>query len=120
MLSGYGASVQFAFYAFSDTSNEDNDFFIDNFQITSSTLGVDDNTLEGFSLFPTIVKQNLNFTSLNEVEEISVFNLLGQQVFSSKLNVSNSSIDLSTLRCGIYIVKVKVGDKTGTYKIIKE
>ena len=120
MLSGYGASVQFAFYAFSDTSNEDNDFFIDNFQITSSTLGVDDNTLEGFSLFPTIVKQNLNFTSLNEVEEISVFNLLGQQVFSSKLNVSNSSIDLSTLRGGIYIVKVKVGDKTGTYKIIKE
>ena len=37
-LTGYGAEVQFAFYAFSDTSNVDNDLFIDNFQITAVSL----------------------------------------------------------------------------------
>ncbi|MDA9968822.1 hypothetical protein N9E63_02325, partial [Polaribacter sp.] len=37
-LTGYGTAVQFAFYAFSDTSNEDNDLFIDNFQVTASSL----------------------------------------------------------------------------------
>ena len=44
---------------------------------TTTTLKVDDNTIEGFTLFPTIVKQELNFTSQNNVEQISIFNLLG-------------------------------------------
>lgn len=120
VLSGYGAEVQFAFYAFSDTSNEDVNFYIDNFQITSTTLGVDRDEIEGFSLFPTIVKQDLNFNSLENVDQITVFNLLGQQVFTAKPELANSSVNLSTLKGGMYIVKVKVGDLTGTYKIIKE
>ncbi|MFY0629344.1 MAG: choice-of-anchor J domain-containing protein [Flavobacteriaceae bacterium] len=120
VLSGYGADVKFAFYAFSDTSNEDNNFYIDNFRITTTTLGVEDNKIEGFSLFPTIVKQDLNYRAQSNVEEITVFNLLGQKVFFSKPNVTDSHVDLSSLKGGLYIVKVKVGGQVGTYKIIKE
>ena len=87
---------------------------------TTTTLGVDNNTLEGFTLFPTIVKEELKFTSQNVVDQITVFSLLGQKVFSSSPNVANSQVNLASLRAGIYIVKVKVGDSTGTYKIIKE
>ena len=119
-LSSYGAEVQFAFYAFSDTSNEDNDLFIDNFQITSETLGTATNTLEGFTLYPTIVKEALNFRSQNNVEAITVFNLLGQKVFSGAPNTNNSSINLSKLRPGMYVVKVSAEGKIGSYKIIKE
>ena len=119
-LSSYGAEVQFAFYAFSDTSNEDNDLFIDNFQITTTTLGTSTNTLEGFTLYPTIVKEELNFRSQNNVEAITVFNLLGQKVFSGAPNTNNSSINLSNLRPGVYVVKVSAEGKIGSYKIIKE
>lgn len=121
VLSGYGASVQFAFYAFSDTSNVDNDFFVDNFRVLADTvLGTDDNTLEGFSLFPTIVKQDLNFTSRESVQNISIYNLLGQEVLRTSPNLENSSIDVSSLKGGIYLVRVQAGDSIGTYKIIKE
>ena len=119
-LSNYGTEVQFAFYAFSDTSNVDNDLFIDNFQITSETLGTATNTLEGFTLYPTIVKEELNFRSQNNVEAITVFNLLGQKVFSGAPNTNNSSINLSNLRPGVYVVKVSAEGKIGSYKIIKE
>jgi len=119
-LSSYGAEVQFAFYAFSDTTNEDNDLFIDNFQITSETLGTVTNTLEGFTLYPTIVKEELNFRSQNNIEAITVFNLLGQKVFSGAPNTNNSSINLSKLRPGMYVVKVSAEGKIGSYKIIKE
>jgi hypothetical protein len=119
-LSGYGADVQFSFYAFSDTSNEDNDLFIDNFQITTGTLGTETNTLEDFTLYPTIVKEEVNFRSQNKVESITVFNLLGQKVFSEAPNTNNSSINVSNLRPGIYLVKVKSGNSIGSYKIIKE
>ncbi|MDA9317137.1 choice-of-anchor J domain-containing protein, partial [Polaribacter sp.] len=37
-LSGYNNDTYFAFYAFSDTSGVDNDLFIDNFQVTASSL----------------------------------------------------------------------------------
>ena len=87
---------------------------------TTTVLSTDDNTLQGFSLFPTVVKEELKFTSQNTVDQITIFSLLGQKVFSSSPNSANSQVNLASLRAGIYIVKVKVGDKTGTYKIIKE
>ena len=121
-LSGYGSEVQFAFYANSGSSDSgiDNDLFIDNFQITTATLGTATNTLEGFTLYPTIVKEELNFRSHNNVEAITVFNLLGQKVFSGAPNTNNSSINLSKLRPGMYVVKVSAEGKIGSYKIIKE
>ena len=119
-LSGYGDTVQFAYYAFSDTSNEDNDLFIDNFQITTATLSSADESIEGFKLYPTIVEQDLNFSALEHVQRITIYNLLGQEVFKTTPNVSNSSINLSTLNGGIYMVKVQVGNTTSTYKIIKK
>ena len=121
-LSDYGAEVQFAFYANSGDSDSgiDNDLFIDNFQITSETLGTTTNTLEGFTLYPTIVKEELNFRSQNNVESITVFNLLGQKVFSGAPNANNSSVNLSNLRPGVYIVKVSAEGNIGSYKIIKE
>ena len=119
-LSNYGAEVQFAFYAFSDTSNEDNDFFIDNFQITTATLPVTVDSIENFSLYPTVVKNEISFTSPDNVDSFKVYNLLGQQVFSQKVNVKTAALDLTMLKKGIYIVKVKSGDSLGSYKIIKE
>ena len=121
-LSGYGNEVQFAFYANSgaDDPGVDNDFFIDNFQITSETLGKASNILEGFTMYPTIVKQELNFRSQNKVEAITVFNLLGQKVFFDALDTNNSSVNLSKLTPGMYIVKVSAEGKTGSYKIVKE
>ena len=120
-LTGYGTEVQFAFYVNSGVNDsEDTEFFIDNFQITSESLSTSTNTLEGFTLYPTIVKEALNFRSQNKVEAITVFNLLGQKVFSGALDTNNSSINLSKLRPGVYVVKVSVEGKIGSYKIIKE
>ena len=119
-LTGYGNKVQFAFYAFSDTSNEDNNFYIDNFRITSTALGISKNTLENFKLFPTVVKDEISFTSQKIIDNFEVYNLIGQKVFSKKVNLNSANFNLSTLKRGVYIVKVKSGDSIGSYKIIKE
>ena len=113
-------SSKIALYAFSGVSGGDYDFHVTNFQVTTQTLGTSTNTLEGFTLYPTIVKEELNFRSQNNVEAITVFNLLGQKVFSGAPNTNNSSINLSKLRPGVYVVKVSAEGKTGSYKIIKE
>ena len=119
-LTGYNNQTYFAFYAFSDTSNEDNDLFIDNFKITTTALGISKNTLENFNLFPTVVKDEISFTSQKIIDNFEVYNLIGQKVFSKKVNLNSANFNLSTLKRGVYIVKVKSGDSIGSYKIIKE
>ena len=119
-LSTTSATAKIALYAFSGVSGADYDFHVTNFQITTETLGTSTNTLEGFTLYPTIVKEELNFRSQNKVEAITVFNLLGQKVFSGAPNTNNSSINLSNLRPGVYVVKVSAEGKIGSYKIVKE
>ena len=119
-LSTTSATAKIALYAFSGVSGADYDFHITNFQITTTTLGTATNTLEGFTLYPTIVKEELNFRSQNNVEAITVFNVLGQKVFSGAPNTNNSSVNLSNLRPGVYVVKVSAEGKIGSYKIIKE
>jgi hypothetical protein len=119
-LSTSSTTAKIALYAFSGVSGGDYDFHITNFQVTTATLGTATNILEGFSLYPTIVKEELNFRSQNKVEAITVFNLLGQKVFSGAPNANNSSVNLSTLRPGVYIVKVSAEGNIGSYKIIKE
>jgi hypothetical protein len=119
-LSGYGDVVQFAYYAFSDTSNEDNDFYIDNFQIMTTTLGVTNNSIENFNLFPTLVKDIITFNSQKKIDSFEVYNLLGQQVFSEKINTKTAEFNLTPLAKGVYIVQVQSGNSIGSYKIIKE
>jgi len=119
-LSTTSSTAKFALYAYSGASGADYDFHVTNFQVTTTTLGTATNILEGFTLYPTIVKEELNFRSQNNVEAITVFNVLGQKVFSGTPNTNNSSLNLSNLRPGVYVVKVSAEGKTGSYKIIKE
>ena len=121
VLSSTSSTAKFALYANSGASSGgDYDFHVTNFQVTTTTLGTATNILEGFTLYPTIVKEELNFRSQNNVEVITVFNVLGQKVFSGAPNTNNSSINLSNLRPGVYVVKVSAEGKIGSYKIIKE
>lgn len=102
------------------TDNPEGAFTIDITTSDTTTLGLDSDSIEGFSLFPTVVQKELKIASQDVVESITLYNLMGQQVFTKKLNMTNTEVDLSTLAAGMYIVKAKVGNKVGTYKIIKE
>ena len=120
LLSGYGADVKFAFYAFSDTTNEDNNFYVDNFQITTTTLGIGENTIEGITMYPNPTKDVLHLSALESINTISIYNLLGQEIIRVQPNTIKSQVDISNLSTGMYVVKVQVGDKIGTYRIIKQ
>ena len=87
-----------------------------------TVLDVENNeeTIKGITLYPNPVRDYLNLRSIDQIEQISVYNLLGQQVRFSSPSNSQTSIDMTSLETGIYVVKIKAGGKTGNYKIIKE
>ena len=72
------------------------------------------------TLFPNPVSNELNIDSKDNIKEVTVFNLTGQQLFSKKGNSKTSKIDVSNLKSGVYIVEVKTDKTSKTYKVIKK
>ena len=118
-LTGY-TTVKFAIYAFSDTSNEDNDFYVDNFQITANTLRIEENAIEGFSMYPNPVKDQLQLQAQEAISKVTVYDLLGQKVLTVQPNVLSTAIDMTALKTGMYVLKVEVADKISTYRVLKQ
>lgn len=118
-LTGYSATSKFALYGESSVSNEDIDFFVDNFQITTTSLGIEDNNVLQFKYFPNPVHDLLTIKAQNTVEDIKVFNMLGQLVLRQSPNTRDCTINLSAMQSGAYFVQVSVGNTVETVRILK-
>ena len=87
--------------------------------IDGTLLGVDENALEGFSFYPNPADNILNLTSVELIENVAIYNLLGQQVLERDINASSSELNISALATGAYLMKVSINGQIGTYKVIK-
>lgn len=76
--------------------------------------------LKGFRAYPNPVKDVFNISYTKEITSVSVLNLLGQEVLNKKINALQSSIDMSGLSNGAYLVKVNVDGLVSTIKVVKQ
>lgn len=85
--------------------------------ITLSTNDV--SSIDRFRVYPNPVKNGEFFinTNLNGDKSVQIFDLLGKQVYSQDIS-ANEKIKTSSLRTGIYILKVVENDKAATTKLI--
>ena len=122
-LSGYNDETYFAFYAFSDTTGVDNDLFIDNFQITatslSDTAGVEDESLVTLNIYPNPAIDVLNISSQSIINTVEIFNVLGQKVITMQVEDTSTEINVSNLNAGIYLIKYEINNSTSTKKFVK-
>lgn len=86
----------------------------------SAVLGVSQNVLEGFKFYPNPVSNELNLSAKTTIDQVSIYNLLGQQVFSEKMNTPNKTINISNLSKGLYVMTVTSEGNTASFKILKE
>jgi hypothetical protein len=84
------------------------------------TMGTTGNTFNAFNYYPNPVKDVLTLSNKENIEEVVIYNLLGQAVFSKTINERTTSLNLSSVIGGIYIVKVTSEDVEKTFKILKE
>ena len=118
-LSAYPTLAKFAFYAESTVSNEDIDFFVDNFQITTTSLGIEEASISQFTYFTNPVNDVLTIKAQKVVEDITVFNMLGQVVKRQTPNTRDCTVDLSAMQTGAYFVQVSIGNTVETVRILK-
>ncbi len=68
------------------------------------------------SIYPNPAQNILNIASANEVENVDIYNMLGQKVMSSQ----SAQVNISNLSDGMYIVNVRTNVGTVTSKFVKE
>jgi len=75
-----------------------------------------------FSVYPNPANDFLTLDKVNEIniEKIELIDLSGRIVMTSLSNENRSTIDLSSLNSGIYILKVESDNGTLTEKIVKQ
>jgi len=64
-------------------------------------------------IYPNPATDLINISSANEIQNVSIFNYVGQKIFSGNTNQINSS----NLEAGIYLIKIKTKEGIETQKI---
>lgn len=83
------------------------------------TAGIEDQNTVNFSYYPNPTNGLLYFNSTTDIEKVTAFNLLGQQVLQTT-NLKDNHIDMSHLTNGTYLFHVVFDNGSiETFKVIK-
>jgi hypothetical protein len=86
----------------------------------ASTTSVDDLKQFNFSVYPNPASNNLNLSASKNIDSVEIFNLIGQKVMTVIPNSNTTSINVSSLNSGVYIVKATIQGTKGSYKFVKQ
>lgn len=102
-------------------STGSNRVIFDNLSYTCySVLNIEEFNTDSIKLHPNPVKNNLTIDLKSDVStDIEIYDILGKRVYRSTLN-KTSTINLQSLKTGIYIVKITQNNSTITKKLIKQ
>lgn len=76
--------------------------------------------IQGFDIVPNPANSWITISSLNDINnsEVTIYNLNGEAVYQRILNRSNNRINISTLKAGLYLVKLNSKGMITTKKLI--
>lgn len=120
-LAGFNADrlFQFKLGTLSNISGGHKVYF-DNLYLTSVNLATSNFEKSGLKMYPNPATTNFTIDANANVEKVSVYNLLGQEVISKTPNNQLVTLDITNLQVGVYVVKVTVNGNITTSRIIKE
>jgi hypothetical protein len=95
--------------------------YIDDLSVVkSSTASTEDLKQFNFSAYPNPASTNLTISASKNIENVEIFNVIGQKVMTLTPNNSNSVINVSSLNSGVYILKATIEGIKGSYKFVKQ
>jgi hypothetical protein len=72
-----------------------------------------------FTFYPNPTKDVVHFSSKNTIENITIYNVLGQEVVTKKVNAKELTVDVSHLSNGSYFVRLDTTSQSQTLQFIK-
>lgn len=88
-------------------------------EFTTATLGLNDTKKLSFDYFVNN-NSSLVVSSESALKHIKLYNILGQEVISKKLDAKSVDINLNSLNSGVYLVQVEIEGQSKSFKIVKK
>jgi len=88
----------------------------------SVSLGISENNLLSFEIYPNPVSDllNIQLPTGTEKAEVSVFDYTGRLVSSKTISSNDTAIDVQKISKGIYMIRVAANNKIGAQRFIKK
>jgi hypothetical protein len=88
----------------------------------SVSLGISENNLLSFEMYPNPVSDvlNIQLPTSTEKAEVSVFDYTGRLVSSKTISSNDTAIDVQKISKGIYMIRVAANNKIGVQRFIKK
>lgn len=103
---------------FEAVSDYGNWMYIDDINISGSSVGFEELSADQFNIFPNPAQDKIYITTeAVNISAIDVKDALGQTVFTMNTKDSNNIISTSALSNGIYFISIHAEDKTYTKKV---
>ncbi len=106
--------------------NTNNFYYLDSFNYINPISGqscfplsTEEFKSKEFKAYPNPVEDDLTLRANEEISSITITNILGQIIYTQKINALSSTIDMSSFAKGTYFIKVIIGDTIGIVKVIK-
>ena len=108
-------------YIVSDASVDSttNSLYIPVFTLSCTTAGLDDLSSNLFTYFPNPVNNQLSIRAQKNVDEITVYNMIGQVVLRQMPNSLETMVDMAEIQTGAYFVQVSIDNSIETVRILK-
>ena len=84
----------------------------------SSLLDTDVNAFSEFKIYPNPATDRISLFNGTAMERIDIFDILGKNVLSQKIDAPSVELDISYLQAGAYIVTVTSGGSKSSYKLM--
>ncbi len=130
---GTWISIDLPFSAFNPIGGSDNtDFtqfvitsdlgtvYYDNLYLHKNTLATSSFVAAKIKMYPNPATTNFTIEAPENVEQVSVFNMIGQEVITSTPNNKTVTVDVSSLQVGVYVVRTSINGNVASTRFIKE
>lgn len=94
--------------------------FFDNLYFHKGTVGTEDFITSNIKMYPNPVQDNLTLSAANDISNISIFNVLGQEVLSVNPNSTQTTLSTNLISNGVYVIKVTTDGKVASSKFVKQ
>lgn len=75
---------------------------------------------DNFTFHPNPVVAELSLKAGVDIEQVEVFNILGQEVIKIRPNDTSALLDMSGMESGVYLMNVTIDDVQKTFRVIKK
>jgi len=88
--------------------------------ISGATAGTESYAKASTKIYPNPTTNILNIASESVIDNVAIYNVLGQQVINRNVNSSESTLDVSSLTDGIYIINTVINGEVTSSRFVKQ